>query len=177
VLVLGGSQGAHFLNGLVEKSLERMANAKDWLQWLHLTGQADAEAMKRAYADGGWTAAVFPFFEQMGLCYGACDMVVSRAGASTVAEIIANGLASVLIPYPNAVRDHQTKNARVLSAKGAGCLAEQALLTPSSFSTLLRSLLGDPARLQGMREKAGSLYAGDASRAAAQILSVFCRGE
>ncbi len=163
VLVLGGSQGAAFLNTTVTDSLERLADLRDQLQWIHLTGPQDAVRVKALYARQGWSAAALPFFERMGLCYGACDLVVSRSGASTVAEIIANGLASALIPYPHAIRDHQKRNAEILSEKGAALLLQQDQLTSSSFSTVIRSLMRDRERLGRMQIAAKKLYQGDAA--------------
>ncbi len=170
ILVLGGSQGAHFLNDLVAQSLCRLADLKKELQWIHLTGAQHAETLRMTYVAGGWKAAVFPFFERMGLCYGAADLVVSRAGASTIAEIIANGMASVLVPLPEAMRDHQTKNAELLSKRNAAYLLDQRQLTPSSFSTVLKSLLRDSGRLERMRLAAKKMYAGDAAQSISREL-------
>jgi len=175
ILVLGGSQGAHFLNDVIIKSLERLTDLKDDVQWIHLAGGADAPAIAQAYAAGGWRAASFDFYHHMGLCYGACDLVVSRAGASTIAEIMANSLASVLVPYPQAMRNHQQKNAQVLCEKGAAVMLDQDPLTPSALATVLRSLLQDDHRLVRMRQAAHKLYPQYAANAIVEKLAQAAR--
>ena len=119
--------------------------------------------MKGVYAAKEWKAAVFPFFETMGICYGAADMVVSRAGASTIAEIIANGMASILIPIPQSLRDHQRKNAQILTDRGAACLLDQGQLTASAFSTVVKSFQRDPIKLERMKRAVKKMVRGDAA--------------
>ncbi len=177
VLVLGGSQGARFLNQLVHWSLDKMIGKETQWQWIHLTGKEDADAVRQYYADKGWKASVHGYYEAMGDCYGACDLVVSRAGASTLSEITGNALPSVLIPYPSAIRDHQRKNAQMLSAGGAALVLDEELLTPGAFSSVLLSLHRDHAKLERMRQAAQRLHPGNAAaRIAEAILESTARG-
>jgi UDP-N-acetylglucosamine--N-acetylmuramyl-(pentapeptide) pyrophosphoryl-undecaprenol N-acetylglucosamine transferase len=99
-------------------------------------------------------AAVSPFIEDMAEAYGWADLVLCRAGALTVSELAAAGVASVLVPYPYAVDDHQTGNARYLADVGAAVLMPQTKLTPESLGQVLSELLGDPSRLLTMAEAA-----------------------
>ncbi len=177
VLVLGGSQGARFLNQLVHWSLDKMSGHEAQWQWIHLTGQEDVETVRQCYADKGWKASVHSYYEAMGDCYGASDLVVSRAGASTLSEITGNALPSVLIPYPSAIRDHQRKNAEMLSAGGAALVLDEELLTPGAFSSVLLSLYRDRAKLERMRQGARRLHPGNAAaRIAGAILEATAPG-
>jgi UDP-N-acetylglucosamine--N-acetylmuramyl-(pentapeptide) pyrophosphoryl-undecaprenol N-acetylglucosamine transferase len=112
---------------------------------------------------------VSEFVDDMAEAYSWADLVVCRAGALTVSELMAAGVASVLVPFPFAVDDHQTVNARFLSDAGAACLMQQNELNPDSLSTLLRSLLGDRARLHDMAGNAYRLAMRDSTRQVADI--------
>jgi UDP-N-acetylglucosamine--N-acetylmuramyl-(pentapeptide) pyrophosphoryl-undecaprenol N-acetylglucosamine transferase len=140
ILVTGGSQGASGINSLVERSLPLLAKqAPEW-QWFHLTGPADPEKMKRAYAASNVRAVVHPFFDKMEQALGAATVAVSRAGASSLAELAAVRLPAILMPYPAAVDNHQYHNARAFEESGAARLLEQGSTTPEAFSNLLIEL-------------------------------------
>src|SRR5205807_2183637 len=125
VLVMGGSQGASGINKLVTRALPMLAKAvPDW-QWFHLTGNADAGQVKQAYAAAGLQAAVHSFSPAMDLAMGAASAAVSRAGASSLAEIAALRLPSLLIPFPAATDNHQYHNARAFEQTGAARLLEE----------------------------------------------------
>jgi UDP-N-acetylglucosamine--N-acetylmuramyl-(pentapeptide) pyrophosphoryl-undecaprenol N-acetylglucosamine transferase len=167
VLVLGGSQGARAVNQRVAGMVERWAaegalapgGPLSGLHLLHQSGAADADEVRSRYARLSPAARleVAPFIEDMGAAYAAADLIIARAGATTLAEITALGRAAVLIPLPTAADDHQTVNARSLSSRGAAVLLPQAEATPERLSQLVRELLADPARRQKMAAAARAL--------------------
>jgi UDP-N-acetylglucosamine--N-acetylmuramyl-(pentapeptide) pyrophosphoryl-undecaprenol N-acetylglucosamine transferase len=145
ILVVGGSQGASGLNTLVLSALPRLAQ-KNW-QWLHLTGPGDFEPVKAAYARLGLAAVVRPFLAEMDLALGAATAAVSRAGASSLAEIAALQLPSLLVPFPAAADNHQFFNAQIYAQSGAARLLEQKDATPEIVAAILTELVeAGPAR-------------------------------
>jgi UDP-N-acetylglucosamine--N-acetylmuramyl-(pentapeptide) pyrophosphoryl-undecaprenol N-acetylglucosamine transferase len=145
VLVMGGSQGASGINNLILGALPMLArHAMQW-QWLHLTGPSDVEKVRSAYAQLQLKAVVHPFLAQMDLALGAATASVSRAGASSLAEIAALRLPSLLVPFPAAADNHQWHNARAFEETGAAQLLEQTDATPEKVCALLRELMDDPA--------------------------------
>jgi UDP-N-acetylglucosamine--N-acetylmuramyl-(pentapeptide) pyrophosphoryl-undecaprenol N-acetylglucosamine transferase len=145
LLVMGGSQGASGINELVLQSLPLLASrAPEW-QWFHLTGPGDAEKVSRAYAALKLRAVVHPFFSDMELALGAGTVAVSRAGASSLAELAATRVPAVLIPYPAATDNHQFHNARAFEATGAARLLEQQSATPETLIQLLLDVIEKPA--------------------------------
>jgi UDP-N-acetylglucosamine--N-acetylmuramyl-(pentapeptide) pyrophosphoryl-undecaprenol N-acetylglucosamine transferase len=148
VLVMGGSQGASGINKLVTHALPSLAKiARDW-QWFHLTGNADADKVKQAYAAAGLQATVHPFFPAMELAMGAASAAVSRAGASSLAEIAALRLPSLLIPFPAATDNHQYHNARAFEQTGAARLLEERTATIETFTAALLDLIQNDATRQ-----------------------------
>jgi UDP-N-acetylglucosamine--N-acetylmuramyl-(pentapeptide) pyrophosphoryl-undecaprenol N-acetylglucosamine transferase len=141
VLVVGGSQGARGLNDLVLSALPLLAE-KNW-QWLHLTGANDFEKVQSAYAKLGLKAVVKPFLAEMDLALGAATAGVSRAGASSLAEMAAMRLPSALVPLPTAADNHQFFNAAAFEKTGAAKLLEQKNSPPEKVAALLAELVGD----------------------------------
>jgi len=139
VLVLGGSLGAAVLNDTVPRALALMPEAQR-PQVIHQSGAAHIESLRAAYAAAGVQAETLPFIEDMAARYAAADVVICRAGASTVTELAAAGVASILVPLPWAVDDHQTLNARFLSGRGAATLIPQTEFTPQRLAQLLQGL-------------------------------------
>jgi UDP-N-acetylglucosamine--N-acetylmuramyl-(pentapeptide) pyrophosphoryl-undecaprenol N-acetylglucosamine transferase len=136
VLVFGGSQGAHAINiAMVEAAAELAAGAPD-LRVTHQTGDRDVEVVRAAYRQAGLAAEVAPFFDDMGRRLGWADLIVCRAGATTLAEITAAGKAAILVPLPAATDDHQRKNAEALVAAGAA-----AMLLQSDLRSLAQRIL------------------------------------
>ena len=147
ILVMGGSQGAGGINDLILSALPLLGRRTATWQWLHLTGPADVEKVAQAYAARGFKAVVKPFLAEMDLALGAATMAVSRAGASSLAEIAAVRLPSLLVPYPAAADNHQLSNARAFEATGAARLIEQKHATPEQVAAVLGELVEDsPAR-------------------------------
>jgi len=144
VLVTGGSQGATGLNELVMGSLPMLAQRAPHWQWLHLAGSNDAQRVQQAYAAAGLKAVVQPFLGDMALALGAATAVVSRAGASSLAEIAAMRVPSLLVPFPHAADNHQFHNARAFAQTGAARLLEQARAKPAELVELLSDLVENP---------------------------------
>lgn len=160
VLVIGGSLGAKALNDAVPAALALLPAAERPLV-RHQSGRAHVEALAGNYRSAGVDADVVPFIDDMAAAYAEADVVICRAGALTVAELAAAGVASVLVPFPHAVDDHQTSNARFLSTAGAAWLLPQQELTAQRLAGLLRGL--DRAGLLAAAEKARSLARPDAT--------------
>ncbi len=165
VLVLGGSLGAQALNEIVPKALALLTE-EERPEVVHQSGEKHLEALRAAYAAAGVKAHTVSFIADMAGAYDWADLVICRAGASTIAELAAAGVASILVPYPHAVDDHQTANARFLSQAGAAILLPQSELTAEKLA-LLRTL--KRAQLSEMAEKARALAKPDAAEAVARV--------
>jgi len=151
LLVVGGSLGAQALNRIVPQALALIPEARRPVV-LHQSGEKQIDELRANYAQAGVQAELTPFIEDTASAYAEADLVIGRAGASTVTELAAVGAASLLVPFPAAVDDHQTHNARFLVDAGAAWLEAQAGLTPDKLAVLLQGL--DRAQLQAMAEKA-----------------------
>jgi UDP-N-acetylglucosamine--N-acetylmuramyl-(pentapeptide) pyrophosphoryl-undecaprenol N-acetylglucosamine transferase len=168
LLVLGGSQGARALNLAVPQALQALGDAG--IEVRHQCGEklrADAEA---AYAQAGIAASVEPFIADMAAAYAWADLVVCRAGALTLAELCAAGVGSVLVPFPQAVDDHQTRNAEFLVERSAAVLLPQNDALAGQLTDVLRDLRADPARRLAMAEAARGLARPDAAARVADIV-------
>jgi UDP-N-acetylglucosamine--N-acetylmuramyl-(pentapeptide) pyrophosphoryl-undecaprenol N-acetylglucosamine transferase len=136
VLVLGGSQGAAALNETVPKALALMPEASR-PRVTHQAGAAHIEAVRANYERAGVEAETLAFIDDMAARYAHADLLICRAGASTIAELAAAGVPAVLVPFPHAVDDHQTHNARFLADAGGAILIPQAEMTPQRLADLL----------------------------------------
>ena len=165
VLVVGGSLGARALNEAMPRALALLQLAER-PRVTHQSGAKQIDDLRAAYAAAGVEAQLLPFIDDMAARYAAADLVVCRAGALTIAELAAAGVASVLVPFPQAVDDHQTGNARFLSEAGAAILLPQRELTPEKLAALLRELTRE--KLAAMAEKARALAKPEATRAVAE---------
>lgn len=166
VLVMGGSQGASGINRLVGAALPLLSRQAAGWQWVHLTGPLDAEATKQQYAAANLQPVVRAFCSEMELALGAATVAISRAGASSLAEIAAMRVPAILVPYPAATDNHQFHNARAFESSGAARLLEQANTTPETLGGLLTELMQNRAAREQMQ---GALAAWHAPRAADQI--------
>ena len=147
ILIFGGSQGAHAINRAVIEALDSLADWKDRVRFVHQTGERQLDEVKRAYAAKGFAADVRTFFNDFHEQYAAADLIVSRSGATTVAEIKAAGRAAILVPFPFATDDHQTKNARAMSEEKAAILISNSDLNGQGLAGTIRNLLTDPKQL------------------------------
>ena len=139
LMVIGGSLGALALNEVLPKALALLP-ASERPQVTHQSGARHIDALRAAYAAKGVDAATFAFIDDMARAYADADLVICRAGAMTVAEIACAGVAALFVPFPFAVDDHQTANARFLADKNAALLVQQAALTPEALAAQLRGL-------------------------------------
>jgi UDP-N-acetylglucosamine--N-acetylmuramyl-(pentapeptide) pyrophosphoryl-undecaprenol N-acetylglucosamine transferase len=165
LLVLGGSQGARALNEVVPQALARIEEASR-PEVTHQSGATHEAALRERYAAAGVAANVVAFIEDMAAHYAAADLMICRAGASTIAELAAAGIASVLVPFPQAVDDHQTNNARFLSERGAAILIPQSELTGERLADLLATF--DRDKLLAMAKAARAAGKPEATRAVAE---------
>lgn len=167
LLVLGGSQGAQVLNEVVPQALAALPASPAIDVWQQC-GEATAAVARAAYARAGIAARIEPFITDMAAAYGWADLVIARAGALTIAELAAAGVGAILVPYPAAVDDHQTRNAAYLVDAGAASLIPQAELAPQRLAAELGRLVTDRALLV---ERALRARARARTRATADIVA------
>lgn len=163
VLVVGGSQGAHRINKVVVDALQILNSVPD-VFFIHQTGQKDAAWVTGAYRKLGRNDHVKPFFDDMGTIYGSANLVVCRAGATTVAEITALGKAAIFIPFPFATDNHQELNARSLAEQGAAELIREVDLNGKVLADRILYYKEHREELKAMGEKAGRLGRPDAAK-------------
>lgn len=173
VLVVGGSLGAAALNEAVPKALAAMSLERR-PQVIHQAGAKQIDALRVAYAVAGVSGELLPFIDDMAARYAEADLVICRAGALTIAELAAVGAASILVPFPHAVDDHQTANAQFLAERGAAILLPQTELDPQQLATLMAGL--DRARLREMAIKAREVARSDAAERVADACEALAAG-
>lgn len=173
ILVVGGSLGAQALNDAVPRALA-LIPAEARPQVVHQAGAKQIEALRAAYALAGVAGELLPFIDNMAERYAQADLVICRAGALTIAELAAAGVASILVPFPHAVDDHQTGNARFLAERGAAVLLPQTQLEPAALARQLTELQR-PQLLQ-MAERARELARPDAAPAVAAVCASLVKG-
>ena len=161
VLVVGGSLGAKALNDIVPQALALMPEASR-PQVIHQSGAKQIEALRANYAAAGVQAELTPFIDDTATAFAQADLVICRAGASTVTELAAVGVAALFVPFPFAVDDHQTTNAQFLVANGGGWLVPQAELTAQNLAERLTALSRDT--LQDVAQKAHAQKKTNATR-------------
>jgi UDP-N-acetylglucosamine--N-acetylmuramyl-(pentapeptide) pyrophosphoryl-undecaprenol N-acetylglucosamine transferase len=164
VLVFGGSQGAHAINMAMVEAAPQLAAGNPNLRVLHQTGERDVELVRTAYREARIQADVEPFVYDMGRQLGQADVVVCRAGATTLAELTAAGKASILIPLPTATDDHQRKNAEALGSAGAADVVLQKDVNGRLLADRILALAGDRDRRRRMEAAARSLARPDAAK-------------
>jgi len=152
LLILGGSQGAAHLNAVVPFALSRAAPLE--LDVRHQAGANGLESAQRHYADAHQSARVHGFIDDVAEAYGWADLVICRSGALTVSELAAAGVASILVPFPSATDDHQTRNAAVLVEAGPAVLIAQRELSAERLAEELRRLCAGRGKLLAMAERA-----------------------
>jgi UDP-N-acetylglucosamine--N-acetylmuramyl-(pentapeptide) pyrophosphoryl-undecaprenol N-acetylglucosamine transferase len=162
VLIFGGSQGAHAINMAMVEAAPRLADG--CLALTHQTGERDLEPVRAAYRKAGLDARVEPFLYEMDREMTAADVVVCRAGATTLAELTAAGKPAVLIPLPTAADDHQRKNAEVMVSAGAAEMIEQKDLSGEAIAGRITALVADADRRVRMADAARALARPDAAR-------------
>jgi UDP-N-acetylglucosamine--N-acetylmuramyl-(pentapeptide) pyrophosphoryl-undecaprenol N-acetylglucosamine transferase len=164
VLIFGGSQGARAINVACVEAAPKLAASAHPLDVTHQTGERDLEMVREGYQRAGLDARVEPFLYQMDREMNDADLVISRAGATTLAEITASGKPSILIPLPTATDDHQRKNADVLARVGAAEVIDQRDLSGNQLAVRVMAMAADPAGRAAMAQAARALARPDAAR-------------
>lgn len=167
LLIFGGSQGAHSINLAALDSLPHLENIKDELRVIHQTGSADIASIERHYQSSKMDAEVLPFIMDMAQAFRSADLLICRAGATSIAEITASGKASVLIPFPHAINDHQTKNAQALVKAGAAVMISEKDITGKTLAETILKFYYNPDLIREMEAKSANL---GKVRAAADIV-------
>jgi UDP-N-acetylglucosamine--N-acetylmuramyl-(pentapeptide) pyrophosphoryl-undecaprenol N-acetylglucosamine transferase len=169
LLAFGGSQGSRVLNRALVAALPHLPGAER-LRIVHQTGPAMRDEVEAAYRAAGREAEVLPFLDDMERRFGEADLVVSRSGATTCAELTVAGKAAILVPFALAADDHQRTNARALAAAGAAVVLEEKDLSGESLAAAVRALVLEPARIAAMEEAARRIGRPDAAARVADLL-------
>ncbi|HEX8538356.1 MAG TPA: glycosyltransferase, partial [Cystobacter sp.] len=172
LLVFGGSLGARGINQRMIDALDHLQDIKDQLHIIHQTGKNDLETVRKGYADKGFDgqAQVVEYIEDMSNAYAKAELVVCRAGATTLSELTVAKKASILIPFPYATDNHQEVNAQALVKAGAALMFRESELTGQQLATEIRRLKEDPEKRRQMEKKAGLLGRPEASKELADVL-------
>jgi UDP-N-acetylglucosamine--N-acetylmuramyl-(pentapeptide) pyrophosphoryl-undecaprenol N-acetylglucosamine transferase len=157
LLIFGGSQGAHAINRVVMEALGSLGHLKDQIRFIHQTGEKDRETVARAYREGGFAAEVFSFIIDMAAAYQTANLLLCRAGATSIAEITAGGKAALLIPFPSAVNDHQTQNAELLARVGAAQMIPEKGLNGGRLAAVIERLYRYPEEIKQMETASASM--------------------
>jgi len=163
IFVFGGSQGAHAINSAMIAALPHLENLSGQLEICHQTGENDCTEVRAAYTQGGISANVQPFISDMAAEYHKADLIICRAGATTIAEVTACGKACLFIPFPHAVDDHQRRNAEALLKKHACYMLLEHELSGERLNEMIRELMDSPETLRKTAEAAFSLARLDAA--------------
>lgn len=178
LLVFGGSQGAHAINQRVIEGLPKLQDQVPNLQIIHQLGEVDYEAAQAAYLHAGLSAELSPFITNMAEAFRRSDLLVCRSGASTIAEITAAGKPSILVPFPHAADDHQTRNAEALVRAGAAVMIRERELNTEGLLRTILGLLGDRTKLSKMGQAARALaHPGAATEIAAMAARLAAAGQ
>lgn len=157
LLVFGGSQGAETINKAMVSMLPRLQKIKKSIHIIHQTGPRQANQIKHAYEKYSMKAQVLPFITDMVKAYKNADLIVCRAGATSLAEITAAGKAAILIPFPFAANDHQTKNAQAMAGAGAALIVHERELGEEKLFQVIDGLLKDEKKLRQVEMKSAKL--------------------
>jgi len=157
LLIFGGSQGARSINAAVIDALPYLKKIKDGLKIMHQTGSADLDPISLSYRSHGMDAEVLPFIMDMAAAFRSADLVVCRAGATSIAEITASGKASILIPFPHAADDHQTKNAEALVKAAAAVMVREKDLSGKMLAETIERFYQHPEMIKEMEARSASL--------------------
>jgi UDP-N-acetylglucosamine--N-acetylmuramyl-(pentapeptide) pyrophosphoryl-undecaprenol N-acetylglucosamine transferase len=174
ILVIGGSLGAMKLNAVVPFALARIAGTVN-VEVRHQAGERWIESARKSYADAKVSAEVKPFIEDMAEAYAWADLVICRAGALTISELAAAGVGSILVPFPHAVDDHQTHNARYLVQEGAAVLIADRDVTAERLAEELQRLCAGRGKLLAIAERARLLAKPHAAEELAESAEKYAR--
>lgn len=150
ILIMGGSQGAHGINQAVLRAIPMWQDKRERWQMIHLTGPSDAKIVEINYRRARLTAMVEPFSSEMAAIYSLADVAISRSGAASLTELGAYGIPSILIPYPAAADDHQTRNAELFEAANAARMIPESRLSPEGLNAAVTEIVENPEVHQRM---------------------------
>jgi len=170
IFVFGGSRGASNINHAVVEALTYLRDYREKIQFLHQTGEHDLEAVRQMYHHHGFKGTVTPFIHDMADAYAVADIVISRAGATTLAELTACGKPAILIPYPFSASDHQVSNAKKLHKMGAALMILDNELNGKILSDHIRYLIEDTDALGDMERISRSLGGHDAAKKVIDVM-------
>jgi UDP-N-acetylglucosamine--N-acetylmuramyl-(pentapeptide) pyrophosphoryl-undecaprenol N-acetylglucosamine transferase len=175
VLVFGGSQGSRAVNNAMVEALPLLNGLKDRLRITHQTGEADFEKISQGYRDAGWSnqSEVLRYIDDMVTQFGRADLVVSRAGATSSAELMAAGKPAIMVPLPGQME--QQKNAEAMQQAGAAIMILQPDLTGARLAQQIERLAGNPELLTGMEKAARGIGRRDAAEAAVDLMESLAR--
>ncbi len=176
LLIYGGSQGSRALNSIVCAALQDLKELGPGLHIVHQTGEKALEEVRKAYQVAGITAEVQAFFPRIYEQFGDADLILSRAGASTVAEVTAAGKAAVLVPFPGAADDHQMRNARALEQHGAAKVVAESEWDKGRLARELRHFMENPDEIGSMEEAARRLSRPEATSRIADLIERLASG-
>jgi UDP-N-acetylglucosamine--N-acetylmuramyl-(pentapeptide) pyrophosphoryl-undecaprenol N-acetylglucosamine transferase len=169
ILIFGGSQGAHKLNVTAVGAAGLVAQRIRGLRIIHQTGAADAEWVARGYSETGVAAEVVPFIDDMASAYGGANLVVCRAGATTLAELACVGKPAILVPYPYAADDHQRANAEILARAGAAHVILDVDLDAARLAARIEELATNPEQLDAIGVAVGRFAVPDAATRVVEV--------
>jgi UDP-N-acetylglucosamine--N-acetylmuramyl-(pentapeptide) pyrophosphoryl-undecaprenol N-acetylglucosamine transferase len=170
VLITGGSQGSRTLNQAAQQSWPLFRTAGFPVRLVHQSGPHGWQELRDAFAGSGLEGEIVPFIADMPAAFGAADLVVCRSGAGAVSELAAAGKPSILVPFPFAADDHQTRNAEAMERDGAARLIRDAELTGERFFSAVREMRSSPVALERMAQAARKFAKPGAARRVAEIL-------
>ncbi|RJR19287.1 MAG: undecaprenyldiphospho-muramoylpentapeptide beta-N-acetylglucosaminyltransferase [Nitrospiraceae bacterium] len=170
IFVFGGSLGASSINKAVAEALTYLGPLKENIQFLHQTGERECDSVKEVYRSREFRGTVIPFAYEMADAYAVADLIISRAGATTLAELTACGKAAILIPYPYAAANHQEINARKLWDIGAAQMILERDLNGKTLADLIRHLLEEPEAIGEMERISKSLGSSDAAKKVVELM-------
>ncbi len=172
LLIFGGSQGARAINEAMIAALPLLRDRKTELRVTHQTGEASFDTVRAAYADSGWdNADIRAYISDMVAAFDLADIVISRAGATTCAEVAAAGKAAVMVPFPGAADDHQRKNAEALAGHGAGIMILQADLGGELLARKIEELVAKPEMIVTMGRAARAMAKPDAAEVTVDLIT------
>lgn len=177
IFIFGGSRGASKINKAMGDALAYLEDFRDEVQFLHQTGDRDFDVVKEIYRAKGFRGTVVPFTYHMADAYAVADIVVSRAGATTLAELTACGRASILIPYPFAAGNHQEGNARKLCDIGAAHMILDKDLDGRTLSEAIKHLLRNPDLMDEMKRTSRALGSPDAASKVIKLMTCLVKGK
>jgi UDP-N-acetylglucosamine--N-acetylmuramyl-(pentapeptide) pyrophosphoryl-undecaprenol N-acetylglucosamine transferase len=177
LLVFGGSQGARAINEAMIAALPGLASHKEQLRVMHQTGEADYEKVRQGYEAAGWqdNVDVRPYIDDMVSEFAKANLVISRAGATTSAELLAAGKAAIMVPFPLAADDHQRKNAEALQSAGAARMILQKEISGERLANEISSLLAAPEQIDQMEAASRKLARRDAAKASVDLMEELVR--